>query len=43
MLHFLKLDRKIYCTKLGLKCSYGDDIIERGPMMRVSFAMDGNT
>jgi hypothetical protein len=25
------------------KCSYGDDIIEKGPMMWVSSTMDGNT
>jgi hypothetical protein len=31
-----------YHTKFSLKCSYVDDRIKGGPMMWVSFAMDGN-
>ncbi len=27
---------------MSSKCSYVDDIIDKGPMMCVSYAMDGN-
>ncbi len=41
--HFLSWIERSIAQNSVWKCSYGNDTIERGPMMRVSFAMDGNT
>ncbi len=38
----MKMDKNIYHTKFGLKMFICNDIIEKGLMMWVSFAMDGN-
>ncbi len=41
--HFWGWIEKSIAQSLVWKCSYGDDTIERGPMIWVSYAMDGNT
>jgi hypothetical protein len=39
----MRLDKKTYNTKFGLEMFFCmDDTKEGGPMMRLSFAMDGN-
>jgi hypothetical protein len=40
--HFKGWIKSLITRNLVLKCSYVDDRIKGRPMMRVSFAMDGN-